>query len=183
MTLFGGERSDEPAGVFSRRTLTFAATALSVIALDRVTKQLAVDKLLESGVRSIPILGEYIKLTYVENRGAAFGVLQDQTAFFVLVGVIVISVIIASYRYIPDASWILNVCLGLQMGGAVGNLIDRIQVGYVVDFIDLTYWPVFNIADSAICVGVAGLAYSVLFPPRRRIMEQPSTVDPRTSDA
>ena len=65
----------------------------------------------------------------------------------------------------------------------MGNVADRIIWGYVVDFIDLTYWPVFNIADSAICVGVAGLAYSVLFPPRRRIIEQPSTVDPRTSDA
>jgi signal peptidase II len=182
-TLFGGEHSDEPAGIFSRRTLTFAATALTIIALDRWTKQLAVDALLESGVRSVPLIGEYIRLTYVENRGAAFGVLQDQTAFFILVGVIVISVIIASYRYIPEPSWMLNVCLGLQMGGAVGNLIDRIQVGYVVDFIDLTYWPVFNIADSAICVGVAGLAYSVLFPPRRRMVERPSTIDPRTSDA
>jgi signal peptidase II len=182
-TLFGGERSDEPAGILSRRTLIFAATALTIIALDRWTKQLAIDMLLESGVRSVPLIGDIVKLTYVENRGAAFGVLQDQTAFFILVGVIVISVIIASYRYIPEPSWMLNMCLGFQMGGAVGNLIDRIQVGYVVDFIDLTYWPVFNIADSAICVGVAGLAYSVLFPPRRRMVEQPSTIDPRTSDA
>ncbi|MCC7370409.1 MAG: signal peptidase II [Chloroflexi bacterium] len=167
--------------MFSRRTLTFAATALSVIALDRWTKQLAIDHLLESGVRSIPLLGDIVKLTYVENRGAAFGVLQNQTAFFVLVGVIVISVIIASYRYIPEPSWILNLCLGLQMGGAIGNLIDRIQVGYVVDFIDFTYWPVFNIADSAICVGVAGLAYSVLFPPRRHLHDH--APDPRASDA
>ena len=182
MTLFGGERSDQPASILSRRTLTFAVTALAVIALDRWTKQLATDQLLNSGLRSIPLLGEYIKLTYVENRGAAFGVLQDQTAFFILVGVIVISVIVASYRYIPEPSWILNLCLGLQMGGAVGNLIDRIQVGYVVDFIDLTFWPVFNIADSAICVGVAGLAYSVLFPPRRNVVERQAS-DPRASDA
>ena len=75
-----------------------------------------------------------------------------------------ISVIVASYRYIPEPSWLLNLCLGLQMGGAVGNLIDRIQVGYVVDFIDLTFWPVFNVADSAICVGVAGLAYTRPLP-------------------
>ena len=68
------------------------------------------------------------------------------------------------------------------MGGAVGNLIDRILVGYVVDFVDLTFWPVFNVADSAICIGVAGLAYSVLFPPRRPLMENPS-IDPRASDA
>lgn len=181
LDVFGADRSAEPAGLFSRRTFTFAATALSVIALDRWTKQLAIDHLLESGTRSIPILGDIVKLTYVENRGAAFGVLQNQTAFFVLVGVIVISVIIASYRYIPEPSWVLNLCLGMQMGGAIGNLIDRIQVGYVVDFIDLTYWPVFNIADSAICIGVAGLAYSVLFPPRRIVHDH--APDPRASDA
>ena len=181
-SFFGTERAEQPAGIFSRRTLTFAATAVTVIALDRWTKQLAIDHLLASGVRSVPLIGEYIRLTYVENRGAAFGVLQDQTAFFILVGLVVISVIVASYRYIPEPSWFLNVCLGLQMGGAVGNLIDRIQVGYVVDFIDLTFWPVFNVADSAICVGVAGLAYAVLFPPRPRIVDKP-TIDPRASDA
>lgn len=181
-SFFGSERAEQPASLFSRRTLTFAATALTVIVLDRWTKQLAVDHLLDSGVRSVPLIGEYIRLTYVENRGAAFGVLQDQTAFFILVGLVVISVIVASYRYIPEPSWLLNVCLGLQMGGAVGNLIDRIQVGYVVDFVDLTFWPVFNVADSAICVGVAGLAYAVLFPPRSRMVENPS-VDPRASDA
>ena len=181
-SFFGNERAEQPASLFSRRTLTFAATAIAVIALDRWTKQLATEHLLDSGVRSVPMLGEYIRLTYVENRGAAFGVLQNQTAFFILVGLVVISVIVASYRYIPEPSWLLNVCLGLQMGGAVGNLVDRIQVGYVVDFVDLTFWPVFNVADSAICIGVAGLAYSVLFPPRRPIIENP-TIDPRASDA
>jgi signal peptidase II len=178
-SLFGGERADQPASIFSRRTLTFVAMALLVIALDRWTKQLATEFLLDSGRRSVPVLGEYIRLTYVENRGAAFGLLQNQTAFFILVGVVVISVIVASYRYIPEPSWLLNLCLGLQMGGAIGNLIDRIQVGYVVDFVDLTFWPVFNVADSAICIGVAGLAYTVLFPPGRPVTAN----DPRTSDA
>jgi signal peptidase II len=146
------------------RLLGFAGTTLAVIGLDRWTKQLAVTHLLDSGVRSVPILGEYVRLTYVENRGAAFGLFQDQTAFFVVVGIVVIAVILGSYRYMPEPGWVLNVSLGLQMGGAIGNLIDRIRVGYVVDFIDLTFWPVFNVADSAICVGVAGLAWTVLFP-------------------
>jgi signal peptidase II len=153
------------------RILAFIATTLAVIALDRWTKELAVSELLDSGVRSVPILGPYIRLTYVENRGAAFGLLQDQTYFFIVVGVVVIGVIIASYRYIPEPSWLLNLSLGLQMGGAIGNLIDRIRDGHVVDFIDLTFWPVFNVADSAICVGVAGLAYTVLFPPHERPIE------------
>ncbi len=168
----------------SVRTLVFAATTFGVLALDRWTKQLAIDHLHENGARSIPIAGEYVRLTYVENRGAAFGLLQNQTDFFILVGLVVIGVIVASYRYIPEPNWLLNVCLGLQMGGAVGNLIDRIRVGYVVDFVDLTFWPVFNVADSAICVGVAGLALSVLFPPRahdgdqRRVPRDPSPTPP-----
>jgi len=158
-------------GLLSWRGAVFAATTLAVLALDRWTKQLAIEHLLDSGVRSVPILGEYIRFTYVENRGAAFGLLQNQTAFFIVVGVIVIGVIVASYRYMTEPPLLLNVCLGLQLGGAVGNLIDRIRVGYVVDFVDLTFWPVFNVADSAICVGVAGLAYSVLFPPRQHAVE------------
>jgi len=155
----------------SSRSLLFAATTLAVVVLDRWTKQLAVTHLRDSGVHSIPLLGEYVRLTYVENRGAAFGLFQDQTQFFIVVGVLVIGIIVASYRYIPEPSWFLNLCLGLQMGGAIGNLIDRIRVGYVVDFVDLTFWPVFNVADSAICVGVAGLALSVLFPPRERVVQ------------
>jgi signal peptidase II len=157
--------------LLSSRTLFFVATTLIVILLDRWTKQVATEYLLESGVRSVPVLGEYIRFTYVENRGAAFGLLQNQTDFFIVVGLVVVGVIIVSYRYIPEPSWFLNLCLGLQMGGAIGNLIDRMRVGYVVDFIDLTFWPVFNVADSAICVGVAGLALSVLFPTRERAAE------------
>lgn len=153
------------------RPVAFVATTLAVVALDRWTKHLAIEHLLESNVRSVPLLGEYIRLTYVENRGAAFGILQDQTPFFILVGLIVIGVIVASYRYVPEPGRLLNLCLGLQMGGAIGNLVDRIRVGYVVDFIDLTYWPVFNVADSAICVGVAGLAWTVFFPTSRAPVE------------
>ncbi|TME44227.1 MAG: signal peptidase II [Chloroflexi bacterium] len=110
----------------------------------------------------------YLRLTYVQNRGAAFGLLQDQTAFFVFVGVLVIGVIAASYRYLPRSGFRLHLALGLQLGGAIGNLIDRIRQGYVVDFVDFGYhsnwWPVFNVADSAIVIGVALLALNALSP-------------------
>jgi signal peptidase II len=155
--------------------LLFLATTSGVIVLDQWTKQLARTYLYGldgAGPRSVPLLGEYVRLTYVENRGAAFGLLQDQTTFFILVGVVVIGVIIASYRQIERPGWSLNLCLGLQLGGAIGNLIDRIRFGYVVDFFDLTVWPVFNVADSAICVGVGLLAYHLLFP--RQDAEQPA---------
>jgi signal peptidase II len=111
---------------------------------------------------------DILRLTYVENRGAAFGVLQDQTTFFVLVGILVVGVIAASYRYLPRSGFMLHLALGLQLGGAIGNLIDRVRQGYVVDFVDFGYranwWPVFNVADSAIVVGVALLALNALSP-------------------
>ncbi len=166
-------RSARRAALVSPKSLLFVATTVAIILGDRWTKELAVRYLLDSGARSVQVVEGYLRFSYVENRGAAFGLFQEQTTFFIVVGLIVIGVILASYRYMPEPSWLLNLCLGLQMGGAVGNLIDRVRVGYVVDFIELTYkdvtiWPVFNIADSAICVGVAGLALSVLFPPRER---------------
>lgn len=147
---------------FSWREVVFVATVLAVVGLDRWTKILATEYLTSGGPRSVPLVGDLLRLTYVENRGAAFGLLQNQTLFFVVVGVVVIGVIAASYHQMGRPSLLLSLCLGLQMGGAIGNLIDRVRDGYVVDFLELPYWPVFNVADSAICVGVAGLIYSML---------------------
>ena len=146
--------------------LTMLGLGAGIVALDQWTKQLAVTHLLDSGVRSVPVLGPYIRFTYVENRGAAFGLLQEQTSFFILVGLTVIGVILYSLRQMSRPSLILTLSLGLQLGGAIGNLIDRIRFGYVVDFMDLSVWPVFNVADSAIVCGVVGLAYTLAFPPK-----------------
>jgi signal peptidase II len=146
------------------RGLLFLGLAALVVVLDQITKRLAEERLERTGVRSVPVpgVGDYLRLTYTQNRGAAFGVLQDQTTFFVLVGLIVVGVIAASYRYLPRSGFRIHLALGLQLGGAVGNLIDRIRQGYVVDFVDFGYhanwWPVFNVADSAIVIGVALLA-------------------------
>jgi signal peptidase II len=146
-----------------RRELLFIVGALLTLIVDQITKNLAVNYLQPVG--SIPVLG-FVRLTYVENRGAAFGLLQNQTVFFVLVGVLVVGGLIASYRYLPGFSPLLNLALGLQLGGALGNLMDRVRQGYVVDFFDLTWWPVFNVADSAIVVGVCVMAYYLVWAPR-----------------
>jgi signal peptidase II len=152
------------------RGLLFLGLAALVVILDQTTKRLAEDKLDKAAARSVPLplVGDYLRFTYVENRGAAFGLLQDQTAFFVFVGVLVVGVIAASYRYLPRSGFRLHLALGLQLGGAIGNLIDRIRQGYVVDFVDFGYhsnwWPVFNVADSAIVIGVALLALNALSP-------------------
>jgi signal peptidase II len=152
------------------RGLLFLGVAALVVVLDQITKRLAEERLEQSNLRSVPlpVIGDLLRFTYVENRGAAFGLLQDQTVFFVVVGLVVIVVIGASYRYLPQSGFLLHLALGLQLGGAIGNLIDRVRQGYVVDFVDFGYrsnwWPVFNVADSAIVIGVGLLALNALLP-------------------
>ncbi len=146
-----------------------------VIFLDQWTKQLTRDRLPEY-VDTIPIpaLGEYFIFQRVRNYGAAFGILQNQQILFVVIAAVVIIAILTYVRYLPmDRFWV-RVFLGLQLGGAVGNLIDRVNQtdeagrGYVTDFIKIGvpgvyYWPNFNIADSAIVVGVIGLGVYILW--------------------
>ncbi|MBI2755525.1 MAG: signal peptidase II [Chloroflexi bacterium] len=150
------------------RGLLFLGLAIGVVAFDQWAKQVADATLLQSGIRSVPIpyTGGLLRFTYVENRGAAFGLFQDQTVFFVVVGLVVVGVIAASYRYLPRSGFLVHLALGLQLGGAVGNLVDRVRQGYVIDYVDFGYqqnwFPVFNVADSAITVGVVLLALHYL---------------------
>ncbi len=147
------------------RTTLLLLTALIVLALDQVSKVAIRQLLLDAGTPSIPLLGGWVKLTYVQNRGAAFGLFQNQSLFFIAVGVLVVGGILIGQRFVPAHKTSLAICLGMQLGGALGNLIDRLRFGHVFDFVDLTYWPVFNVADSAIVVGVAILAYHLLTSP------------------
>lgn len=114
----------------------------------------------------------------MENRGSAFGLLQNQTLFFIVIGVLVIGGILIGQRFIPVHRTTLAICLGMQLGGASGNLMDRIRFGHVFDFVDLTWWPVFNMADSAIVVGVLILVYHLLTSPG----EQKQADDDRSSE-
>jgi signal peptidase II len=155
----------EPARASRRALVRLGAsvfTAGAVVVLDQITKRMAEYYLLQTPDHSISLVGELLRLTYVSNRGAAFGILQNQSILFVIVGIAVIGAILVSYRYFPKMSLLLNIALGLQLGGAIGNLMDRIRLGYVVDFVDVAIWPVFNVADSAIVVGVGVLAFHLL---------------------
>ena len=150
-----------------------AVTALAILGADQFTKWLARSYLPAFPDQSISIAGDFVRLTFVTNRGAAFGVLQNQNALFIGVSGVVIAVIIGSYRYSPVRSSLLNLALGLQLGGAIGNLIDRLRLGYVVDFVDVGVWPVFNVADSAIVIGVGILAFHLLRAPKSAPAVQP----------
>ena len=124
-----------------------------IIALDQVTKYM-VTSMMELG-ESIPVIENFLYITYVLNPGAAFGMLPYQTLFFIIITAVVVIFIIYYFRTLTDDHFWLRFGLALQLGGAIGNLIDRIRGGYVIDFINFTVWPpVFNIADSALVVGI-----------------------------
>lgn len=147
--------------------------------LDQATKYLAITRL-ELGA-SVPILGGLLCLTLTRNPGGAFGLFQAWTQPLVIVAIIVVLGILLLVRQKADMSQVLTVSIGLELGGAVGNLIDRIRFRYVIDFIDLRVWPVFNIADVSITIGLFLLAYYVFVnEPRRRpadnsIQERPES--------
>lgn len=139
--------------------LILLGVALAVFALDQASKILLARYLSTLPGHSVPLIPHVVWLTLITNTGAAFGILANQSILFVLIALVVILVILVYWRYVPSGSVWVQVALGLQLGGAAGNLLDRLRYrGHVIDFIDLKWWPVFNLADSAIVVGVAILA-------------------------
>lgn len=112
---------------------------------------------------SIPVINGVFHITYILNPGAAFSILENQTTLLVAVTVGMLVALTYYYRHIAAGPWLLRLGVGLLVGGAIGNLIDRVTTGYVVDFLDLRIWPVFNFADVAIVTGVSCLMYTLLF--------------------
>ncbi|MCK8825329.1 signal peptidase II [Fuchsiella alkaliacetigena] len=132
-------------------------TALLILILDQLTK-LIITNILQLH-QSLPIVEGIFHLTYVRNHGAAFGILPHQRIFFILITLVLMAVLIFFYNRVKEQGLLINISLGLIFGGAVGNLIDRVRWGYVIDFFDFRIWPVFNIADSAIVIGVGLFFY------------------------
>ena len=148
-----------------RNLRPFLLAALLVLAADIATKLLIHHNLI-AGQRSIPILGDWARLTYIHNPGAAFGLFQGSRWFFIAVEALSALIILSlalSTRYRDPA---MQVAFGLILGGAAGNLFDRLWLGVVIDFLDVGIgrhrWPVFNVADSGVTIGVVLLALRLL---------------------
>lgn len=152
--------------IFKKRRLSdylmYTAVIIGGIILDQITKILAEVFLKNNG--TFPIIKNALHLTYVENRGAAFGMLADSRWLFMVVSVVAI-LVFGAYLYLGHAESTLSaVALAMMTSGGIGNMIDRIFRGYVIDFIDfrLINFAVFNGADSLVCVGAGLLILSLL---------------------
>lgn len=143
--------------------ILYTLCIVAVIVLDQITKFIAVKYLMP--VSSVPIIQDVLHLTYVENRGAAFGMLQDHRwVFMVLSTVVMLIILTVMFKYKKYLHPIMLTGLSFVVGGGVGNMIDRTINGFVVDFVDFTLinFAVFNIADTFICVGVGLLILDII---------------------
>lgn len=159
------QRAEGPT-LTTTRLRRVAAIGGTLLILDQCTK-LLIQRAFTPG-ESLPLLPPLLSLTYVQNTGAAFGLFKGQQTLFIVlalaIGAWIMREVLVGPPPAPAAAW----GLPLILGGSVGNLIDRVRFGYVVDFLDLHVWPVFNVADSAITIGVALLLWGATKPSRRR---------------
>lgn len=183
-------------GQWFRAAWIVLAVAGIVILLDQWTKQLVRDRIPEyTFIIPFESLGEYFVFEHVRNYGAAFGILQNQQTLFTVIAVVVCVAILVYVRYIPLDNILVRILLGLQMGGAIGNLIDRVTQldeagrGYVTDFVKMGvpgvyYWPNYNIADMAIVTGVIGLGIYILYDDvQKQKAEKQKNVQPADSSS
>lgn len=145
----------------------------AIIISDQITKAYIVEWLKPQG--TVSIVGDFLRLTFVTNSGVAFGMLTGIPYILTVPIVILVGVIIFYLVKTLGQSFLLTLALSLELGGALGNLIDRIRLGYVVDFVKFPYWPAFNVADSCVVVGAIGLAFILLWQDRETRTDNPES--------
>jgi signal peptidase II len=158
------------------RILLVAGVAVVVFVLDRVTKTWVSENIPLGTAR--PVIGEYVRIVHAQNTGAAFGLLPERTTLLSVLSVVAVLAIVYYYRQIASSSSVVSATLGMQLGGAFGNLLDRIAQGYVVDFVDVgvgdvRFWA-FNVADSSIVVGIILVTAALWYEEHRATTPKPA---------
>ena len=153
------------------RIALIASVAGAIFVLDRITKSAIVASIPLNEAREV--VGPYLRLVHVRNTGAAFGLLPERTALLSVLSVVAVIAILYYYRTIAMSSPAIAATLGMQLGGALGNLVDRVTQGYVVDFVDVGFDPgprfwAFNVADSSIVVGIFVVTFLLWMAERRQ---------------
>lgn len=136
-----------------KKKLRIFAVALLIAVLDQLTKFL-IRKNIELG-ESIPIIKNFLNITYITNTGSAFGAFKGFNLLFMAFSVIVVGIILYNIKSVKENEKAMQAAFGLILAGAIGNFIDRLLYGAVTDFIDIPFFSVFNVADSAITISVA----------------------------
>jgi signal peptidase II len=162
--------------VSPRRLALVGAVAVVVFVLDRITKAWVSENIPVGTGR--PVVGDYVRIVHAQNTGAAFGLLPERTTLLSVLSVLAVLAIVYYYRQIASGSWLVSATLGMQLGGAFGNLLDRVTQGYVVDFVDvgvgdIRFWA-FNVADSSIVVGIILVTAALWYEERRRATPTPA---------
>ena len=135
--------------------MTVFSIALIAVLIDQITKLLIKTNFqLNQG---IPLVQDVFHLRYIRNFGAGFGIMQQQTWILIFISITVIGVILYYLDRIKDKDVLLQFLVGFVLGGTIGNLIDRVSYGSVIDFLDFRIWPVFNFADGFVTIGIIGL--------------------------
>jgi signal peptidase II len=156
----------------SRHWIAFFGIATAVIVADQLSKAWIVANF-TFGV-PVDVIGEWLRILYVKNSGALFGLFRDQALLFGALSLGVMALIVWYHgRAVAGSGWLATVALGLLLGGAVGNFIDRARLGHVVDFVDMGFpggWRFYtwNVADAAITISILLLLLMAILPPARR---------------
>jgi len=143
--------------------------AVVIVVLDQWTKGLVRANIPLGGSwlpESLDWLSPYARIVHWYNTGAAFGMFKDGSMVFTVLAFIVIALILYYYPQVETADWSLRIAMSMQLGGATGNLIDRLTIGHVTDFISVGTFPVFNVADASISVGAAVLFLGIILMER-----------------
>ena len=148
-------------GKTKERRLTFSLylSTLAVVFFDQVSKAWALAYLAPAGASGRPLLPGILHLTFVRNTGMAFGLLQHRAFILTAVVFVCVLLLLVLSLKLRTSGRFYQLAFGLVMGGALSNLIDRLRLGYVVDFIDFRIWPVFNLADTCITIGITILLW------------------------
>lgn len=140
----------------NKNILFISLLIIIVIILDQLTKYI-VSKYMQVS-QSIPLIKNILHITYIQNTGAGFGILKGWNTILIFVSLIIVGIILFYFdRIIKEEQ--IHIPIALILGGAIGNIIDRIFLGYVIDFIDFRIWPAFNVADSCVTIGALWLIF------------------------
>lgn len=168
---------------FLKRSTWLFIVALLIVVLDQLTKWLVVTNIPYGGSWSPwEWLSPYARIVHWSNTGVAFGMLQGMNPVFIGLAILVSGAIIYYYQQIDKKDWLIRLALMMELGGAIGNLIDRIRYGHVIDFISIGRFPVFNVADSCITVGVVVLLIGVWVQEKREKARAARPADDKASN-